>query len=249
MPSSSRHSTKGYLIFSKKQESLLGSHIITVLRGSLITFQKTTRHIFMPYCEGITLSEYVSSISGGLGYKECITLLTPVMDALADVHKEGIVHRDISPENILITKNGKAVLLDFGALEVIAQTKGMKNESLKLKHGYAPPEQYYTGGIQGPGTDVYAMAATLYYCLCGEHLEPAMLRMHKDTIIDLHRVQTSIPVYVSDAITKALSLVSEDRFQNMSAFICTLTSFRLPIRTATVANDLVCAKAYGKGCI
>lgn len=212
--------------------------------------ENNTAYIVMPYCEGITLSEYISSIDGRVGYKECIALLTPVMDALADVHMEGIVHRDISPENILITKNGKAVLLDFGASEVIAITKGMQNESLKLKHGYAPPEQYYAGGIQGPWTDVYAMAATLYYCICGEHPQPAIQRMHKDTIIDLHRAQTSIPVYVSDAITKALSLASEDRFQNMNALIRALTSFRLPIRAATVAKmslaaAMICIGIFG----
>ena len=205
--------------------------------------ENNTAYIVMPYCEGVTLTEYAAGKGGTLDYKECLALLLPVMKVLGEVHKEGVIHRDISPENILITDTGRAVLLDFGASESVAVIKGLAAENMPnaLKHGYAPPEQYCVGGIQGPWTDVYAMAATIYHCVGGEVPEPAIQRLHKDGLIALRRTKKGIPIYVSDAVNKAMRLASGDRYQDMDALIHAMTSYRLPVSTTAIAKTAMAA--------
>ncbi len=92
-----------------------------------------------------------------------------------EIHKKNILHRDISPENIIVTSNGRIKLIDFGAARnyVSLQNKGM---SILLKPGFAPPEQYSTNGNQGPWSDVYALCATFYNIVSGQPLVDALYR-------------------------------------------------------------------------
>ncbi len=187
--------------------------------------ENNTAYIVMPYCRGITLKEWLQKKGGRLEYRECIELLIPVMKALAEVNKSGVLHRDISPDNIFITEKNKAVLLDFGASEVVSTAEGMMIQKTPsaMKHGYAPVEQYCYNGMQGPWTDVYAMAATLYHCLSGTVPPPSVKRMHKDETECLCSISSSVPGHVADAVEKALSLSPKDRFPDMDAFLLHLT--------------------------
>ena len=129
-----------------------------------------TAYIIMEFVRGITLKNYVMQKGGRITAQEAFSILSPVMSALDRVHKAGVIHRDISPDNIMILPNGKAKLLDFGAARVLGDTASGPAHSTQpvVKHGFAPIEQYQGRGYVGAWTDVYAMCCTIYYCLTGE---------------------------------------------------------------------------------
>lgn len=179
--------------------------------------ENNTAYIVMPYIQGTTLSEFIPQ-NGGLSEQETIEMLSPVISTLSKVHKAGIIHRDISPDNILITKDKKAILLDFGiCLPINDDSKEVVQEKpTSLKHGYAPPEQYCYKGIQGPWTDVYSMAATMYFCIEGKGLMSAVNRMHQQKDIILYSD-------INPAILKGLNLLSKNRYPDMDTFLVALT--------------------------
>ena len=182
-----------------------------------------------------------------MDFDSCIRLMTPIMQSLAEVHKHGIIHRDISPDNIYITSKGESRLLDFGAAR-FALGDG-KSVSVILKHGYAPEEQYSSKGNQGPWTDVYAMGATLYRCVTGELPPDSIMRVHNDTLKKPSELGVPLPPQVEQAIMKALAVKSEDRFSTMEAFIEGITG-KTPAsfhhRTMAVPSGQTAAGSDGK---
>lgn len=131
-----------------------------------------TAYIVMEYVEGTNLKQYVADHGGKLPPEEVLSILRPVIEGLCKVHKAGLVHRDISPDNIMMLPGGGVKLLDFGAVrdvgEAAVDRQLTKSTEAILKQGYAPIEQYQKRGSLGPWTDVYALCATVYYCLTGE---------------------------------------------------------------------------------
>lgn len=115
-----------------------------------------TAYFVMDFVEGISFEQYIREHGGRVGYEEAEKILLPVMDALAAVHSRGIIHRDVTPDNIYITRDGTVRLLDFGAARY---SLGDRSRSLDvvLKHGFAPKEQYTRHGKQEPYTDVYTL--------------------------------------------------------------------------------------------
>lgn len=179
-----------------------------------------TAYIVMEYVEGETLKDMLKK-RGPIPYNEVIEYVVPVLNALEEVHKEGIIHRDIAPDNIKIN-NGKVTLLDFGAARD-ATTVHSKSLSVIVKPGYAPEEQYRTHGAQGPWTDVYAMAAVMYHLITGKLPDESVERNVKDELKTPTELGFVLPVPVENAIMNALNVKAEYRIQTAKEFADALT--------------------------
>ncbi len=182
-----------------------------------------TSYFVMEYVEGISFKTYIANAGGKVSIEEALDVMIPVLRALTAVHAEGIIHRDVTPDNICITKDGNVKLLDFGSARY---SLGDKSKSLDviLKVGYAPKEQYTRRGRQGPYTDVYSCAACLYAAITG-YLPPESLdRLEKDELIPPSRQGIEIPLYLERAILKGLAVQPEDRFQTAGEFLDALES-------------------------
>ena len=112
-------------------------------------YGNNTAYIVMEYIEGIDLRRYAKQLGGKIPPDVLFPMLKEVIAALNEVHKENIIHRDISPDNIMVTREGRAKVIDFGAAK---EYHSGKDNSILLKHGYAPIEQYDAHGKQGPWT-------------------------------------------------------------------------------------------------
>lgn len=173
-----------------------------------------TAYIVMEFVEGITLKQHMMNQGGKLPAEKVFEMVKPLMQSLSLMHEEGIIHRDISPDNIMVTKGGNLKLLDFGAARDISGD-GAKSLSVLLKPGYAPEEQYRTRGNQGPWTDIYALCATIYKAITGETPPEAMERMRQDTLLPPAAFGVVMPKGQEASLLKGLSVYSENRYHNM----------------------------------
>ena len=174
-----------------------------------------TAYMVMQYLDGMTMKEYLKKQPGEkIVFNVAVKALTPIMDALREVHKAGFVHRDISPDNIFLTNQNQVKLLDFGSARY-AIGEHSKSLTSVLKHGYAPVEQYSVKGKQGPWSDVYAVCATLYRCVTGYVPNDSMERIQEDTIKTPKQLGIDIPISGERAIMRGLALKAVDRFENI----------------------------------
>lgn len=194
-----------------------------------------TAYIIMDFLNGVDLKTYLEQ-KGRLAPEEAVKLLMPVMTSLQHVHAEGIIHRDISPDNIMVMEDGSTKLLDFGAAREISQTD-IKSLSVILKPGYAPEEQYRSKGRQGPWTDVYALAATLYKCIVGATPDDAMERMYRDRLPSPAAADAACPIAISNVIIKGLAVRQADRYQDVASFLADLKTAMEDPDNAELAPD------------
>ena len=175
-----------------------------------------TSYIVMEYLEGETVRDRLAR-EKKIPEEEAVAIMLPVLDALTSVHEKGIIHRDVSPDNIFLTEDGQVKLLDFGAARY-ASTGHSKSLSVILKPGFAPEEQYRSRGKQGPWSDVYACAATLYKMLSGITPEDAMERCSNDEVKPLSKLHVSIRHEREIAIMNAMNVYQEHRTQSAAQF-------------------------------
>lgn len=175
-------------------------------------YGNNTAYIVMEYIDGINMKHYAAAKGGKLHPKELFPILRDVLYALNEVHKSNIIHRDISPDNIMITRDLQAKLIDFGAAKDYSICR---NDPVLLKHGYAPPEQYEQNGKQGPWTDVYSMCASIYYLLTGTKIQNARERMKRDQVRLLQVMGVPVSEKQDLAIAKGLLLIPEKRYQTV----------------------------------
>ncbi|WP_321501854.1 serine/threonine-protein kinase [Breoghania sp.] len=145
--------------------------VLQILKG-----ENNSAYMVLEYVEGQSLDQWLKSLPSTPSQAQLEAVIAPMLDALEAVHRANFTHRDIAPDNIFIRKTGEAVLLDFGAAKL---TAGQQSRTMHqvVKDGYSAPEQYYAEGRQGPWTDIYAFAATLYRCLSGQKPVDAMARL------------------------------------------------------------------------
>ena len=213
---------KGFDSFLKEARKMakLGG-IPGVVGVKSVFIQNETAYIVMDFIEGETLLKKLQR-EGPMDYGTCISLMTPIMQALAEVHKHGIIHRDISPDNIMVQSDGKLILLDLGAakdLDIQGKDGNVQSSQMVAKHGFSPVEQYGQAGKIGPWTDVYAMAATIYYCCTGVLPPSATDRMIEDTLTCRPRLTKE----EFDVLAFCMSVLPQKRPQNMDALLQIVT--------------------------
>ena len=213
---------KGFDSFLKEARKMakLGG-ISGVVGVKSVFIQNETAYIVMDFIEGETLLKKLQR-EGPMDYGTCISLMTPIMQALAEVHKHGIIHRDISPDNIMVQSDGKLILLDLGAakdLDIQGKDGNVQSSQMVAKHGFSPVEQYGQAGKIGPWTDVYAMAATIYYCCTGVLPPSATDRMIEDTLTCRPRLTKE----QFDVLAFCMSVLPQKRPQNMDALLQIVT--------------------------
>ena len=180
--------------------------------------ENDTSYFVMDYIEGISFKTYIANHGGKVSVEETLNVMIPVLRALTAVHAEGFIHRDVTPDNIYITKDGMVKLLDFGSARY---SIGDKSKSLDviLKVGYAPKEQYIRRSRQGPFTDVYSCAACFYAAITGFLPPESLERLDSDTLVPIPQCGIEIPEYLDKAILKGLAVQPEDRFQSAAEFL------------------------------
>lgn len=212
---------KGLVHFKHEAEILKQYSYLDGMVTVLDTLEANhTAYIIMEFVEGITLSQYIRE-NGVFSYNELVQLMTPIMKSLAQIHRQGIIHRDISPENIQIGLDNCFYLLDFGAAKELDNLN--PQNTIIFKQGYAPPEQYTGGGKQGTWTDVYALAATMYTALAGEQPVDAVLRMQNDEMEAEYSKLSGMTDWQRNALKKGLELKPAERYQNMETFLSDLS--------------------------
>lgn len=175
-----------------------------------------TAYIVMEYLDGKTINDVIRQQNVPLPSDYCVNIAVDICEALRAIHKEGIIHRDVSPDNIMLCNNGMVKLFDFGAARFSANIES--RVTIVVKRGYAPPEQYEQVNRQDARTDIYALGATLYYAMTGVKPEESTDRKTDDTLVEPSKIESSIPKSISSIIMKAMAVEPQYRFPNVDSF-------------------------------
>ena len=176
--------------------------------------ENNTAYLVMEYLPGMTLKSYLKSKGGRIGCEEVIPIADAVITALKEIHAGGIIHRDISPDNIMLCNDGRIKLLDFGAAR-FSDADQERTRSIILKPGFAPPEQYQAKSKLGPWTDIYALCATVYRAITGVLPDESVNRVIEDTVQSPIQIYSDIPERISNTVMKGMSIYPEIRFSNV----------------------------------
>ena len=172
-----------------------------------------TVYLAREYLEGTKLDHYLRD-TGPLSPKEADRLLLPLMEALEGLHEKGVIHRAVAPDNILVMPDGSAKLIGFDLAGGWEDPRTVTVGPPK----FSAIEQYARRKAQGPWTDVYAMAATYYYCITGKVPPMAVERVAEDPIIAPGDLGVSISPAGEAALMKGLAVRPEGRWQTMAEF-------------------------------
>ncbi len=192
------------------------SHISTPLD---IFVENNTTYVILEYVEGVSLKKFLQTNTGYLTWNRVKKLFMPLFTTLSIIHNSGIIHRGISPENIIVTTDGELKLTGFSISSIRTSNTGLSPE---FYSGYTAPEQYTSLAYQGTWTDVYAVAAVLYRILTGCMPLDANTRLTNDTLVPASRINPGIPNYVSNVLSHAMAVKGEDRIQTINDFVTQL---------------------------
>ncbi len=192
-------------------------HIVRVID---LFLEGATHCLVMDFVEGENLVEAVKR-RGALPEAEILPCIRQIGEALSVVHQAGLVHRDAHPGNIMLRRNGKAVLIDFGiAKELVPKT--LSSKGIAGNEGFAPYEQMSRGSRE-PTVDVYCLAATLYYAVTGQHPTTSLARKLDNASLPAPKqISPSISNRLNQAILKGMALEAKDRPQSMQAWLAML---------------------------
>lgn len=194
--------------------------------------QNNTAYIVMEYIDGISLEKLLLQMGGRLEITDAIAFIAPIADGLSTIHQAGIIHRDISLDNIIVGED-TVKIIDFGA--AYFPESNYKKQAIVLKPGYAPPEQYIESTTPTPAMDIYAMGALVYIMLTGKKPCESVDRQHEDILVLPTEINPLIPTHVELAVLKAMAYAPEMRFKNILEFKNTLMGNK---RIVTLQKEL-----------
>lgn len=174
-----------------------------------------TAYFVMEYVRGSSLRTYAERLDELPDFAACKTMLHPVIRALQAVHEKGLIHRDITPDNLLIKEDGTIKIIDFGSAREYAEDD--RTRTVLVKAGYAPLEQYSSKGRQGAWTDVYSLCAVFYELLTGAALPDALKRAGGEEVYPPSLYGAQITAEEEAVLMKGLAQDHKDRIKNMAA--------------------------------
>ena len=178
-----------------------------------------TTYLVMEYVPGISLKKYMKQQQKLFSEQETLTLMQPILIALQAMHQKGILHRDISPENLMLSPDNTLTLIDFGAARTFSRSDD-DNLTVILKRGYAPEEQYHSNSRQGPWTDLYAVCAVMYQMLTGILPQEASARAEEDHLTPISRIEgLSLSPSTCAALEKGLQMDPMERYPDIGALM------------------------------
>ncbi len=220
-----------------KEAQTLGrlSHLRNIVQVQGYLSENNTGYIIMEYIEGVTLQEHIRRLGRSLTPEETFGILRPIIRTMSQVHQAGMIHRDISPDNIMLQSNGMVKILDFGTARAMDMESGQLTHSTQavLKRGFAPMEQYSAGRAIDQRADEYALCATIYYCLTGQ-LPPDVFARYMDQMpIPWNQIQ-GLQEHQIRALEKGTALKADDRFPDLKSFEQAL----FPVREEIVPQSI-----------
>ncbi|HQP72882.1 MAG TPA: serine/threonine-protein kinase, partial [Acidobacteriota bacterium] len=209
--------TYGLEQFLQEARTLAKFNHPRVVRVRAYFQENATAYLVMDYIEGISLAEFLERLDQPLTEQQALDVMMPILDGVGVVHSQGFLHRDIKPQNIYLTAARQPILLDFGAAR-LAMGEKSRSLSVILTPGFAPYEQYHRRGEQGPWTDIYACAATLYYMVTRQVPPDALEREKGDTLTPPDTTQPGLSPHFCRAVLRALATESASRPRSIAEF-------------------------------
>lgn len=237
---------EGLQSFKKEAEKMVRlEQVPQVVQVHDVFSENDTEYIVMEFAEGETLKSILQR-EGPMPWEKVKRIFFPIITAMDRVHKAGMVHRDISPDNLMIDSRGRGRILDLGAAKDLSAERDGPSV-LVAKNGFSPVEQYGQRGGSGSWTDVYAMAATIYYTLTG-HLPPSAIdRLENDSLNWNDPMLASVPEYAIHALQHAMAVSMKDRTQSMAAFLRELSPKAAPVPPTPIpATEPIPRSSYPK---
>ena len=212
-----------------------------------------TAYMVLDLFEGRDLLDVIEDDNDALNPDQIRNILLKVLDAIDLVHSNDLLHRDISPDNILLDKWGTPALIDFGAArEDASQKTGAVSTMLVVKDGYSPHEFYVSGGVQGPCSDLYALAATMYHLIAGEAPPVSQTRVAAlaDQNDDPYQPLTgNFPQYERtflQAIDQAMSVPPKDRIQSAKEWLALIAQESKKVKKVKIPENKTLTKTISE---
>jgi serine/threonine-protein kinase len=228
------------MAFVKEARTLASLHHPNIVEVIDIFNEGNTSYMVMPFVEGRSLQSIIEK-NGPLTYPEAVNYIAQIANAVGYIHDHHILHRDIKPDNIMITDDYRAVLIDFGSAREFVEDKTQSHTSI-LTQGFAPPEQYSRTSRKGSYTDIYAIGATLYFILTGRTPVDAAARL-TESLPEPRTLKPDLPEEANSTIMKAMQLNPQNRYQSIAEFMADLCKEVAPRsskkKTASKRNSVI----------
>lgn len=210
------------------------AHNQNVVKVYQFFYENNTAYFTMEFLTGVTMKDYVSRC-GTLTAGQALYVADMISYAFRDLHRENVLHRDVSPDNIMLCSDGGVKLLDFGSARQV-YTEGSQLLSVILKPGFAPIEQYMRSGKQGEWTDIYSLGASLYYSLTKQIPENPQNRLEDDS--DMENNKYNIRPELWALIYKAMMVKYTERFSSTEEFCQALAAVPIKRQGIRIPNKL-----------